>query len=212
MIAPDDYTLVRDISSDSWFQAVASCLLNTIFSGSSDNDIIKSDQRTGQVLKRITNVHAQSIWRIVVSASSKILVSCDFNDATVKVVNEDLELQQSLEHEAGVWCVEIALDSTMIASGDMYGAVKVWLKGGVGRWGCKKSLKDHFEDVCAVVFGPNGEIFATGGADMKINVYSVANNVSRMRILEGHTSTIRSLSFSTDRGTHIHHKIPLLLH
>jgi len=50
----------------------------------------------------------------------------------------------------------------------------------------------------AVAFSPNGEMLATAGVDTKINVYSVANDFSRMHTLEGHNGWVQSLSFSSD--------------
>ena len=50
--------------------------------------------------------------------------------------------------------------------------------------------------VMAVSFSPNGEMLASGGGDGKINVYSVADNFSRMYTLEGHTHWLSTLSFS----------------
>jgi len=82
--------------------------------------------------------------------------------------------------------------------------VKIWKKGGVERWtslverwACTKTLKDQARAVRMVVFSPNGEMFATGeiGDDRTINVYSVANDFSRMHSLEGQRHVF-SLTFS----------------
>jgi len=63
-------------------------------------------------------------------------------------------------------------------------------------------LEDHDWGVEVVVFSPNGELLATAGYGKKIEVYSVANDFSRMHTMEGHmeghTNMIWSLSFSSD--------------
>ena len=75
----------------------------------------------------------------------------------MSVWNMDLEPEQSLEgHEGGVWSVYISPDSTMIVSCDTGGEVKIWKKGGGGRWTCLKTLTDHTTAVIVVLFSPNG--------------------------------------------------------
>ena len=96
-----------------------------IFVGSR-RDIIKTDRRTGEEVKRRENAHA-GVWSL--STDGTIIVSCSYN-CSPKVWNMDLELQQSLEgHQAGVWSVDISPDSTTIASGDREGKAKLWKKG-----------------------------------------------------------------------------------
>jgi len=135
MADPDNknYTIVRVIENDNSVNTVA-CLSNTIFSGDYDDVITKWDQRTGQVLKRITNVHAELVYRVVVSTSGEIMVSCGETDPTIKVMNTDLELQQSLQHDNDVLSVAVleTPESTMIAAGTKWGKVKVWKKGSTG--------------------------------------------------------------------------------
>ena len=64
-------------------------------------------------------------------------------------------------------------------------------------WACTNTWNHHTYYVYAMVFSPNGEMLATGGNDMKTNVYSVVNGFSRMHTMEGH-ARINSLSFSPD--------------
>jgi len=56
--------------------------------------------------------------------------------------------------------------------------------------------------VRAVVYSTNGDMLATAGLDSKINVYSVANDFSHMRTMEGHTGYVGSLFFSPDSTRH----------
>jgi len=55
------YSLEQTITSHSKGVLTVARLSNSIFSGGLNNEIIKSDQQTGQVLKRITNVHANKV-------------------------------------------------------------------------------------------------------------------------------------------------------
>jgi len=182
------YSLEQTTTNHTGCVNTVAFLSTSVFSGGEDNEIIKSDQQTGQVLKRITNVHAHYVWRIAVSTNG-ILVSCDYNDTTINIMNTVLELQQSLEHNHRVQSVDISPGSTMIVSSCGGGEVKVWKKREGGRWECSRTLKDHTSFVSAVVFSPNGAMLATAGRDEKIIVYSVANDLFRMHTLEGLASS-----------------------
>jgi len=96
MAGPNDYAIVREISNHNGPVRSVACLSNSVFSGGANTEIVKSDQRTGQVLKRITNVHVaaeeQQQGQIAVLAIDNILFSCDDSDTTIKVMNTDLEL------------------------------------------------------------------------------------------------------------------------
>jgi len=91
------FSLEHIISNHSGCVTTVGYLLDSVFSGGGyENEILKSDQRTGQVLKRITNVHVaaeeQQQGQIAVLAIDNILFSCDDSDTTIKVMNTDLEL------------------------------------------------------------------------------------------------------------------------
>ena len=133
-----------------------------------------------------------------IATDGTIVVSCREDNKIVGMWNMDLELEQSLEgHTSGVYgavgvfSVDISPDSTMIVSGDEIGEVKVWKKGGEGRWACVKTWNDNTgEEAVAVIFSPNGEMLATGLGDRKINVYSVFDDLSLIHTMEGHTSSV----------------------
>jgi len=162
----------------------------------SKNTLVKRDLRTGKIVTSVTAAHYGGyVWMIeVVSPTS--LVSCGFHDKVVKVWTMELEQQQELQHPSSVHCVAVRPD--LLAPGCRNGVVEIWELGGEERWEKKKTLEDHEGSVFAMVFSPNGELLATASEDEKIIVYSVANDFSRMHTLEGHTSHIRSLSFSPD--------------
>src|SRR5262245_1175769 len=61
----------------------------------------------------------------------------------------------------------------------------------------KVFLPGHTDTVWAVVFSPDGRKLATGGRDLKIRLWDVANR-RQITALEGHTAPIKSLAFSPD--------------
>jgi len=167
-----------------------------VFSGGTANTLVKRDLRTGEIVTSVTATHNSiNIWMIAL-ASPTSLVSCGFGDNVVKVWNLDLEQQQELQHPSKVYSVAASPD--LLASRCESGVVGLWELGGEEKWEKKKSLEDHKGSVYAMVFSSNGEMLATSGMDKKINVYSVANDFSRMHTLEGHTGWVWSLSFSPE--------------
>jgi len=166
-----------------------------VYSGDLGNEIVKFDFRTGAVIEKITDVHGSLVWNIAIAPNGEYLVSG--NTDVVKVLNtETFELIQNLYEDVyeddeddyvyDVNSVAVSPNSITIAVGDKHGGVKLWRKGGGGMFECTKTLKDRESLMWVVVaFSPNSEMFASGGDDRKINVYSVANDFSRMHILEG---------------------------
>jgi len=91
-----------------------------IFAGDGD-DIVKSDRRTGEEVKRRENAYFGGAWALF--TDGVILVSCGYGStSTLKVWNMDLELEQLLHgHEEGVCGVAIFPNSMMIVSGVILG-------------------------------------------------------------------------------------------
>ena len=110
-----------------------------MFSGGSDNAIIKTELQTGAFVCKRIDAHSDHVWKLSIAPDYTFIASINNNENVVKLWNSDLEPMQSLEHEHehedGVWSVDISPDSTMIASGVTNSEVKVWKKGWEGRGG-----------------------------------------------------------------------------
>jgi len=175
-----------------------------VYSGSSGNEIVKSDFQTGAVIEKITDVHAEQVYHISIAPNREFLVSSGDDDVVKVLSMETLELIQNLHEDDedvynyDVYSVAVSPNSTTIAVGDNHGGVKIWRRGTGGRFECTKTWNNDATFVSVAIFSPNGEMLATAGSDKKINVYSVANDFLHMHSLEGHTDYVYSLSFSPD--------------
>ena len=75
--------------------------------------------------------------------------------------------------------------------------MRIWSEPGEGgEWARVQVLEDHTHYIEAVCFSPDGKQLATGSVDELVKLYSFNEGSAILaHTLEGHTSSVRSLSF-----------------
>ena len=107
------------------------------------------------------------------------------------------------KEKANVTSVAFSPDDKLIVSGSYDKTVRVW---NVDSGQEMIKLNGHTDRVNSVAFSPNGELIASGSSDNTVRVWDVASYVQRTAIvsvgevmkLEGHISTVNSVTFSKD--------------
>jgi WD40 repeat protein len=116
-------------------------------------------------------------------------------------------------HTHAVWSVAFSPDGKLLASGSLDGTVRLWDRF-TGQ--CQQVLQQHQSGVWSVAFAPNGDgsdrqLLASGSQDQTIRLWEITPHapsegsqqqpqlvVQPLRTLEGHTSWIRCIVFSSD--------------
>ncbi len=99
---------------------------------------------------------------------------------------------------AGLCCVGISPDGSLIVAGKGDGFVQIW-RVDRSRPTNLPQFKAHRRGVTAVAFSPDGAWLATGGDEGSVRLWAVsARQPERRFILRGHWRAISSLTFSAD--------------
>ena len=178
-------------------------------SGVSDNTVKLLDVATRENIATLEG-HTDSITSVSFSPDGTLLASGSF-DGTVKLW--DVVTQENIAtlegHQDSVTSVSFSPDGTLLASGASEafsrdgkhnlnvseGTVKFW----------DVVTKENIDTLSAgpvtsVSFSPDGTLFASGGGEFLIGTLKLWDVATRENIttLEGHTTQIASVSFSSD--------------
>ena len=134
---------------------------------------------------------------------SKTLASAS-DEKVVKIWDPatGLELNGLAGHKDNIWSVAFSPDGKMLASGSFDRTLKLW---DPAKNKLILSLKRPAE-IWAVAFSPNGRMLASGDTACTITLFDVPTStakggqldVKEIKILQGHSADVFSLSFSPD--------------
>jgi WD40 repeat protein len=186
----------------------------TLASSTGDNQVVRFwDVHTGQCLK-VLQGYAGWVWSIRFSPDSRTLASGS-HDRIVRLW--DAQTGQCLQtlsgHTSWVRSVSFSPDGQILASSSDDQTVRLW---DVHTGLCLKTLHCHGSRVLSVSFSPVylrhacgergassggiGQILATGHDDQTIKLWDVQTGQC-LKVLEGHTGWVWSISFSPDGQT-----------
>ena len=181
-------------------------------SGSADQTIKLWDVETGQCLRTLQG-HTEKVFSVALSpktwGSTGGILASGSADCTVRLW--DIKTGQCLkvlqEHDDRVFSVCFSPDNQAIASSSADQTVKLWA---VNTGQCFQTLRGHSYWVLCAAFSPIpsfpplargvGGILATGSADQTVRLWDVETGQC-LKILQGHTNQVMSVSFSPDGQT-----------
>ena len=150
--------------------------------------------------------HTQSVLSVAFSPDGKTLASGSW-DTTIRLW--DVETQQHkaslTQHTYGIWAVAFSPDGKTLASSSP-GSIRLW---DVETGQHKARLKTYTGRAKALAFSPDGGILANIGQELPltrtrknypIQLWDVATS-QHFLTLEGHTSEIEAVAFSSDGKT-----------
>jgi len=148
----------------------------------------------------LMTLHVGSLYRAVVSRDGRRVVTCGYDDKTIKVwdLQTGKELKTLHVPQKTIDVLAISPDGKHIASGSEDKTIKIW----DAQTGTEvMTLRGHRGPVWALAFSPNGKDIASGGDDKAIKLWD-AETGAEVATLKGHRDCIISLAFSRD-GKHI---------
>jgi WD40 repeat protein len=97
-------------------------------------------------------------------------------------------------HDAMIFSVAFSPDSSLIASGDGEGVIKVW---DVDSGDELAVLQGHIGRVYSICFSPDGDRIASSGNDSHIMIWNT-ETFERVAVMREHSSYVHSVCFSPD--------------
>ena len=149
------------------------------------------DVATGE-RKTTLKVDTRNVFTVTYSPNGSFLVSGSAENTILLWDATTYELKESLTGDP--YAIAFSPDSKTLAIGDNK-KIKLWDTVS-GEY--KKTLTDHTDDVCNLIFNPvDGRTFAGIGADSTIRLWDAVTG-EHLQTIAGHTRTISSISFNAD--------------
>jgi WD40 repeat protein len=180
----------------------------TLASSTGDNQVVRFwDVPTGRCLK-VLQGYAGWVWSIRFSPDGRTLASGS-HDRIVRLWDAHTGkcLQTLSGHSSWVRSVSFSSDGQILASSSDDQTIRLW---DVPTGLCLKTLHCHDSRVLSVSFSPVclrgaspegiGQILASGNDDQTVKLWDVQTGQC-LKVLEGHTGWVWSISFSPDGQT-----------
>ena len=136
------------------------------------------------------------IASVVISSDGQTIVSCSYDNNTIKIWNIDGSLRKTLEgHTNSVNYVALSSDGQTIISGSWDKTIKIWNIDGTLR----KTLVGHTNYVSSVALSSDGQTIISGSDDNTIKIWNIDGTLRKTLI--GHTKPLSSVALSFDGQT-----------
>lgn len=194
-------------------------------SGSGDYTIRVWDVESGTCCA-ILREHTNQVRSVAFAPAGKLLASGS-DDLTVKIwdLATNSSRYTFTRHSSQVWCVAFSPDGRTLASAGEDHIVMLW---DVETGEFIEALYGHKNRILALAFSPDGQLVASGSEDQTVRLWDVSNleekrqgkktivegasstissstepfmanvQVTKNRVLEGHTNWVQSIDFSPD--------------
>ncbi len=163
---------------------------DTVFTAEGDGTVNFWDMATGQLLRRLEG-HAAPVLALALAPDGNTLASGDAR-GTIKLWNVTTGMERATltDHWRAINDLEFSLDGQLLASaGD--DTLFLWdVSSGI-------SLNSLGGRTTEIAFAPDGQTFATVGADQNITLWDVETQ-EQQATLAGHTSMVTSVAFASN--------------
>ncbi|NCJ05836.1 hypothetical protein GS597_04785 [Synechococcales cyanobacterium C] len=170
----------------------------TLYSCSLDGTLRFWNLRNG-TCRRTCAGHTGGVWALAQSQNGDLLISGS-QDGTLKIwdVNTAQCLQTLSDPSQWIRCCDISVDRQTLVSGSADGYLKVWALNSSEK--SYTAFSGHHGPALSVLFAPDGQTFASCGADNVVKVWD-CQTLECLSVLSGHTRWVRSVTYSADGKT-----------
>ena len=140
--------------------------------------------------------HRDKLWKIVFTPDGKMLATASWDGSVRFWDSETLEHAGTFDaHDHWVNDISFSTQQPLMATASEDGGVRIWEYQNV--LPMFAALTDHQEEALRAVFSADGSIFATGGADGKVFVYTLDERLRPHRHCSyRHADWVRGLAMS----------------
>ena len=181
----DGWVWMVDFSPDG--QTLVSC---------SEDETIKLWDVNNRRCRKTIKSHTK-IWTVKFSPDGKLLANGS-QDGTISFWNvESGAIVRSIEaHSNWIWAIAFSPDGQYLASGSADTTIKIW---NVETGECYLNISDPLNKVMSVAFHPNGRMLVSGDGEL-IKLWDLQTG-ELIQTFAGHTDTVLSLVFDSERNT-----------
>jgi len=170
-----------------------------LVSGGQDGVAKVWDFSTGRLLHKLT-AHSKLINGVAFNATGNLFATASENmEVKLWEVSTGNLIRELDGHKSEATCVAINPRTDIVASGDIFDKVLLWLESGE----LILDLATHQSVVASVAFTPDGTKLVTGSYDTTIKLWDLTEfrllrKFRLLRTFEGHTTSVTDISVSAD--------------